>query len=165
MLHPPTEVFDGAITCARPINAGPAAYVLRGVLRHLDAWARDGDTPPKQPPLELAPGNRDAVRDEHGNARGGVRTPHVEAPVATLSGTGSPACALFGNTAPLDAATLAMAYPDHAAFVAAWNTATATAVRRGVILAGGRQAVAHGCKRVLNRNLTPTSETPPKRGP
>jgi hypothetical protein len=31
MLHPPTQVNDGAITCARPINAGPAVYALRAV--------------------------------------------------------------------------------------------------------------------------------------
>ena len=135
MLHPPTEVYDGAITCGRPINAGPAAYVLRAVLRHIDAWARDGTAPPKQPPLELAPGIRDAARDEHGNARGGVRTPHVDAPVATLSGVGNSGCPLFGTTAPFDATTLAAAYHDNAAFVAAWNKATAKSVRRGIILA------------------------------
>jgi hypothetical protein len=134
MFHPPTEVNDGAIKCARPINAGPAAYVLRAVLRHVDTWARDGTAPPKQPPIELAPGDHDAVRDERGNALGGVRTPHVDVPVATLSGIGN-SCFLFGTTAPFDAATLAAAYDDHAAFVAAWNKATTKAVRHGVILA------------------------------
>lgn len=136
MLHPPAQLFDGALTCDRPINAGPAAYVLRAVLRHIDAWVRDGTAPPKQQPLELTPDNHDAIRDDHGDAIGGVRTPHVDVPVATLSGIGnSRGCFLFGTTAPFDAATLAAAYDDHAAFFVAWNKATTKAVRGGVILA------------------------------
>ena len=178
MLHPPAEVNDGAIKCARPINAGPAAYVLRAVMRHVNRWARDGTAPPKQPPIELAPGNHDAVRDDHGNAIGGVRTPHVDVPVATLSGIGNSAgCFLFGATTPFDAATLAIAYPDHAPFVAAWNKATTTAVRRGVILAEDAKRLRAAREGVLGRRLTSpsryalraettatrTSATPPNR--
>ncbi len=70
--------------------------------------------------------------------KGGIRTPHVDAPVATLSGlgqTGSNFCTIFGTTKPFDAATLAAKYPTHAAFVKAWNAATDKAVKAGFLLA------------------------------
>ena len=54
-------------------------------------------------------------RDEHGNARGGIRTPFVDVPISALSGEpvpgGPPLCRSFGSTTPLDAATLARLYP------------------------------------------------------
>ena len=50
------------------------------------------------------------VLDEVGNARGGVRTPAVDAPVALLRGDTDPGapviCQLFGSTLPLDADVL-----------------------------------------------------------
>jgi hypothetical protein len=76
------------------------------------------------------------VRDAHGNALGGVRTPQVDVPIATLSGEGEGAdlCPILGSTVPLDAGTLASLYPSHRAYVRAFNKATRRAVRAGFIL-------------------------------
>jgi hypothetical protein len=77
------------------------------------------------------------VLDANGNARGGIRTPHVDTPIATLSGlgqAGSNFCFLFGTTTPFDAAKLMSLYPSHAAFVKAWNAATDRAVKAGFVL-------------------------------
>jgi hypothetical protein len=67
-----------------------------------------------------------------------VRTPAVDAPVATLSGLGNtganPVCFLLGTTTPFDAARLAALYPLHSDYVAAVRTSTAAAVRRGFVL-------------------------------
>jgi hypothetical protein len=60
--------------------------------------------------------------DDLGNALGGVRTPYVDAPVATLSGfgqTGSSFCSIFGTTDLFDEATLAMLYPSRDHYIAA----------------------------------------------
>jgi hypothetical protein len=76
------------------------------------------------------------VLDENGNARGGIRTPWVDAPVAKLSGlgqTGPTFCALFGTTVPFDEATLDELYPDHASYVAAVRSSAERAVRRGFL--------------------------------
>ena len=77
------------------------------------------------------------VRDAYGNVLGGIRTPQVDAPIATLSGQGQMGmlfCLLFGTTTPFDAATLAALYPSHDAYVSAFDAATKRAVRAGFIL-------------------------------
>ncbi len=138
MLQPPDSVYFGIIDCDSPINTGPHTYVARSALAALERWAREGVAPPAMPRLELDASGNDFVRDEVGNAVGGIRTPQVDVPVATLSGLGQAGgsfCALFGTTTPLAADQLAARYPDHAAFVAAFETALDSAVDSGAILA------------------------------
>ena len=59
------------------------------------------------------------VVDDVGNARGGIRTPVVDAPTAILRGDTEPdapvICQLFGSTLPLDADVLRWLYADRAA--------------------------------------------------
>ncbi len=139
MLQPPSGVYGGVITCDSPYNAGPMTYVLRASIDALDTWIARGTAPPKAPHLQ-ATGDPEApfALDAHGNVKGGIRTPQVDVPVATLSGlgqSGTSFCGIFGMTKPFDAATLAARYPSHAAFVKAWNTATDKAVKAGFVVA------------------------------
>jgi hypothetical protein len=71
----------------------PMYALAGGALAALRRWAVDGVTPPRADRIELhddpdagPKGSRDealpAKRDEHGNALGGVRSPHVDVPVA-----------------------------------------------------------------------------------
>ncbi len=124
--------------CAVPINSGPQHFVLNAALAALNQWVRHGTLPPTAPRIELAPSGPVAiVRDAHGNAVGGVRTPEVDVPIATLSGegqVGSVFCILFGSTAPFSDTILASLYPDHATYVAAFDAATDRAVAAGFIL-------------------------------
>jgi hypothetical protein len=136
MTSPPDSVYGGIISCEAPINAGPHTYVLRSAVRALDGWVRSGEAPPSMPRMELTD-DGDVVLDDAGNARGGIRTPHVDAPIAELSGQGQSGegfCRLFGTTRPFDEATLAERYPDHDAFTAAWGTALDQAVAGGAVL-------------------------------
>ncbi len=76
-------------------------------------------------------------RDEYGNTIGGVRTPYVDAPVATFSGAGQSGtsfCFLFGTTALFDDTTLSMLYPSQEAYIDAIDTATDRAVEARFIL-------------------------------
>jgi hypothetical protein len=111
------------MTCATPINSGPQHFVLNAAVAALTRWVRHGVAPPHAPHLQVTAGPPpDIARDANGNALGGIRTPAVDAPIATLSGlgqTGSSFCFIFGTTVPFDASTLASLYPDHAAYVAA----------------------------------------------
>jgi hypothetical protein len=138
MVTPPAGIYNDLIKCGSPFNTGPMTYVLRASIAALDKWVVDGTPPPKAPRLETT-GDDTApfALDADGDVKGGIRTPHVDAPVATLSGlgqTGSSFCGIFGTTKPFDAATLAAKYPSHAAFVKAWNTATDRAVKAGFVL-------------------------------
>jgi hypothetical protein len=128
----------GIIRCAAPINSGPQHFVVKAALVALDRWVRRGSPPPRAPRLELDPGPPVAiVRDANGNALGGIRTPQLDAPIASFGGEqgGSGLCSLFGTTTPFDAATLAALYPSQRAFERKWRRAVARSLRRGWILA------------------------------
>jgi len=62
-------------------------YVLRAVLDALKKWIRDGVPAPKSQYLEMKGEYPDAdfVLDEHGNPKGGVRSPYVDVPVKTYT--------------------------------------------------------------------------------
>jgi hypothetical protein len=132
---PLVQSIGNALTCLLPINAGPQHYVASAAIRKLDRWARRGIPPAPAPRLETVAGSATIVRDEHGIAVGGIRTPQVDVPIATFSGEGQfgRACALLGTTTPFDAATLDSLYPDHRSYVSAVRKATKAAVRAGFI--------------------------------
>jgi hypothetical protein len=123
-----------------PFNSGPQQhYVLNAAVHHLDRWLRDGTPPPEAPRLhgEDAAATR-LVRDHLGIARGGIRTPWVDAPSAVLSGDppgGDGFLFLFGRTLPFDADTLERLYPGGAEeHRRRFEAATADAVASGFLL-------------------------------
>jgi hypothetical protein len=131
----------GVVECPVPINSGPQHLVLDAAVRALNRWVRHGAAPPRARRLDVFAGPPPAiVRDAHGNALGGIRTPAVDVPIAALSGGGqtdstdSVPCRLSGTTVPFDAATLGTIYPDHARYVAAFRKATRRAVRAGFVV-------------------------------
>jgi hypothetical protein len=130
--------LPGIIDCPAPINSGPQHFVQKAALAALNRWVREGIAPPIAPRLEVMPGPPlTFVLDEHGNARGGVRTPYVDAPIARFSGDSgaqSILCRIFGSTELFDDVKLGTLYPDHASYVAAVNEATDAAVAAGFIL-------------------------------
>jgi hypothetical protein len=130
--------IPGILDCDKPINSGPQHFVLNAAFAALNRWVREGIPAPSAPRLQVTGSPPDIARDPRGNALGGIRTAHVDAPIAALSGsgqTGGSFCRIFGTTAPFDDATLATLYPSHAAYVSAVNQATDRAVRAGFVLA------------------------------
>jgi hypothetical protein len=127
--------FDLTAQCGS-INEGPQAQVLRAAVAALRTWVVDGDPPPEAPPLEV---DGDAIaRDDRGIARGGIRTPAVDAPISVLTGEAAPGgsvlCLLFGETTPFDAPTLAGLYPTHQDYVDAVTESADAAVAAGFLL-------------------------------
>ncbi|HXQ43165.1 MAG TPA: alpha/beta hydrolase domain-containing protein [Acidimicrobiales bacterium] len=127
------------IGCTAPPNSGPQHWVLDAAISALDGWVRTGTAPPHAPRLDLTPGASPTIRrDALGNALGGIRTPELDAPIATLTGTAVPGqsetCSLFGSTTPFDRATLTSLYPTHADYVSSFDAATRRAVKAGFIL-------------------------------
>jgi hypothetical protein len=106
-------------------------------LHHVDRWAGGGAPPPGQPLIEFAGDGPDVVRDEHGIARGGVRLPQVEAPVATNSSVPVStdfAGALRGSNRPFTPEQLDALYADEADYLARFEAAAQRAVEAGVLL-------------------------------
>jgi alpha/beta hydrolase family protein len=140
MQHPtsnPSPLF----ACVVPINTGPATFVMRALIRHLNDWLVDGTPPPNAPRLQtvsIVPPVYAA--DANGNVLGGIRTPAVDAPIARLNGLGQPTggsnvfCVLFGITIPFTQQQLVDLYVNHDGFVSAWNKATQKAVKAGFVL-------------------------------
>ena len=129
----------GPLGCAVPINAGPQYAVLQAALFHLEAWVADGVAPPRAPRLRLEPGLPSVIaRDANDIALGGIRTPLVDAPNATLRGDGNSGgerfCQLFGTTVPLSDAVLADLYASHDDYVTKFTKMTAAAVKAGFLL-------------------------------
>ena len=128
----------GFIICDRPINSGYQHFVMKAAIAALDRWVRGEGAPPTSPLLEIADGTPPQFRtDEFGNALGGIRTPAVDVPIATLSGLGQTGggnfCTIFGTTVKFPPIRLSEIYPTHEGYVAAVNDATDSAVAAGFI--------------------------------
>jgi hypothetical protein len=113
--------------------------VVQASLHHLVAWVDSATTPPASQYLTTVSTPTSAlVLDANGNATGGVRSPHVDTPVATIRGTGQPPsssfCSLFGTDTPFTQAQFDALYADEAAFETAWNGAVDSAVANGFVL-------------------------------
>ena len=155
MLTPPRTFTLGNVetTCPAPINTGQHGYVTEAALAQLTRWVRtggaDGGRAAAAPPLFAgqAPDGAatdTAQRDGDGNIVGGVRTPSVDVPIATLTGkfTADPSCSLSGTTTPFSAAELRARYPTHASFVSKWTASVRRQVRAGFITpASGRRLI------------------------
>jgi hypothetical protein len=133
--------------CSAPINRGQQSFVLKAALHDLDAWAGGGQAPPKAKPLAVS-GRGDTahlVLDADGNAKGGVRTPSVDAPVDRLTGLpvagASIICVLMGSTSPLPSAELHALYPSRAAYSKAYGKAADDAIAAGFVLPADRKAL------------------------
>ena len=137
MLNPTNDPLPGILPpCPKPVNAGPHHWLLLAALHHLVVWAEGGQAPPTAPRIQFD-GTAYAL-DANGNVLGGVRSPQVDAPVATLRGPGNEGgtgfCRLFGTTTPFSAAKLDALYPNHGKFVSAWTKARNDAVKKGYLL-------------------------------
>jgi hypothetical protein len=149
--HLNTTALPAPMATDQPINRGPQQhYVGQAALRHLERWVTDGVAPPPAGRLQLD-GDGLAL-DNAGNARGGVRTPWVDVPLAVLSGlgqTGDGFAFLFGRTAPFDAATRSRLYPGGKAdYLTRFRAALQSAIDAGFLLEDDQaeiEALAAAC--------------------
>jgi hypothetical protein len=120
--------------------------LLNSAVYWLNQWVTNGTPPPIGQPLQIASTSPFTyAKDANGNTIGGVRTPHVDAPIAVLGGIGnsgangeliSQFCRLFGSTVPYPPQQLAAPYKNHGQFVSAWGQATRNLVKAGFLLKG-----------------------------
>ena len=140
--HADSHVVGAAaplLGCTTPINDGPQHAVVQAAFSAFITWVTDGTPPPTPDPFALS--SLDPVTlalDEHGNVIGGVRTPAVDVPVSTLSGSAPPGasalCALFGSTEPFSDSTLLDLYDDKETYLARFAASLDGAIEAGYVL-------------------------------
>ena len=75
------------------------------------------------------------MRDEHGNAVGGIRLPHLVAATASHRGASPEGVPdLTGSSTPFPAETLRELYPDHDAYLALFEAAIRSGLDQGFLL-------------------------------
>ena len=139
--------------CTAPINTGPQHVVVQAAFAAFSRWVEVGTPPPKPQPFKLQSTNPPVLAlDQHGNVIGGVRTPAVEVPTSTLTGSApagtSTICSLFGTTTPFSAAQLTSLYGSDANYLSKYTASLNKAIAgryilpasRGELLAQARQA-------------------------
>ena len=133
------------LVCKNSLNKIPQHYVVNAALSSLSRWIVGNEMPPQSPMIEYE--NGEVVRDEHGNAKGGIRLPELEVPTATHNyanigaiGKGSNllvnlfACPFLGNTVEFKADKLTTLYPSHEEYVLKYIEAADTALEEGFLL-------------------------------
>ena len=108
----------------------PLRYAVSAAIHHLDRWVKTGVPPPEGPRYQFA-ADGTLARDQYSNARGGIRLPPIEVPVASYR---SDLCDLGGITVPFSELQLAMLYPTHADYFCKMKMATQKSVSDGFLL-------------------------------
>jgi hypothetical protein len=137
LLRAPNNPFS----CINGFNAGPHWLIVQAAHRALDAWIKTSIAPPVAPRLsDISASPVVLARDEHGNALGGVRSPHMDIPLATLDDRnaappgGFPFCTFFGRTIPFTSQRNEELYPTRSYFLQEWSGAVDDSVADGFLL-------------------------------
>jgi hypothetical protein len=115
----PAAVFPG---CAEPLSRFPYGAMTFMALQHLIDWADRGKLPPRADYIEVNAGPpRSIVFDELGNAKGGVRTPHLDVPifryVAPNTNVPGTLCNQSGREEKFSDQVLEALYPNRGAYI------------------------------------------------
>ena len=108
--------------CTHPLSHYPHGALTFIGLQHVLDWAAHGTIPPRAAYMEvdndLADGTRVAL-DEHGNAKGGVRSTYLDVPAFTFTipNSGPGLCSQTGWITPFSDAKMAALYGNHGGYV------------------------------------------------
>jgi hypothetical protein len=129
--------FGTPLPVEHRMNRVPLLPLYDAAIHHLHVWVNGGPPPPAQPRIEFAGDPPEIVRDEHGIARGGIRLPQVEVPIARNSalplGEGIYAL-LWGSSQPFPPEKVHALYGDAATYLARFEEAARAAEKAGVLL-------------------------------
>jgi hypothetical protein len=132
--------------CTTPVNSGPQHIVVQAAFAAFNKWVDDGTPPPTPPRFTFSSTNPPTLAlDAHGNVIGGVRTPAVDVPVSTLTGTpaagANAICSLFGQTLSFTPSMLATLYQSKSRYIAQYTASLNKAIKGGFILAADRSTL------------------------
>ena len=146
-----------AVAGLKGINEAPLSPVLEAAYRRLQEWLETGTAPPLQPLIEFGGDPADVVRDEHGIARGGIRLPQVQVPLATNSAIPAPKNPLGflgGSCIPFAPEKILALYGDSETYVVRFEQATRTAEKAGVILARDVEPLLREAESAFDRAIS-----------
>ncbi len=122
-----------------PADANPNtlsfAPVAEAALHHMQRWISGGPPPPPQPRVEFSGDPPTVVRDEHGNAVGGIRLPQLAAATGSHRGASPKGVPdLTGSSTPFEAETLRKLYPHRDVYLARFEAAVRHGLEQGFLL-------------------------------
>jgi hypothetical protein len=117
--------------------------VMAAAARHLAGWADGGAPPPTAEFITFEGDPPEIVRDEHGNALGGLRMPELEVPVATYRGVGEgdQLASLSGSTTVFPTEKLRALYRDKGDYLSRYEAAVQRGVEQGFFLAEDSKSI------------------------
>ncbi len=129
--------------CTTPINTGPQHVVVQAAFADFSRWVTEGTPPPSPVPFKLKSTDPAVLTlDQHGNVIGGVRTPAVDVPTSTLSGSApagtSTICSLFGSTTPFSSQQLTSLYGSKANYLSKYTADLDKAISERYLLPSER---------------------------
>ncbi|MFN8618851.1 MAG: alpha/beta hydrolase domain-containing protein [Dehalococcoidia bacterium] len=119
------------------INRIPMAPIYDAAYHHMQTWLTTGTPPPSQPKVEFAGDPAEVVRDEHGIAKGGIRLPQADVPLAQNSAIplkDDVFAYLGGSSHPFSRERIHGLYGSKDAFLAKFREAAARSVSAGVLM-------------------------------
>jgi hypothetical protein len=113
-------------------NRTPFRHVLNAAVHHLKEQVEHGTVPPSGPALQRsAQADGQILRDDFGNAVGGIRLAHMEVPTARANGI---ECGNIGAWVPFGTSQLQSLYPTHEDYLGKVTAAIAASVTAGLVL-------------------------------
>ena len=150
--------FGAPMQVGPGINRIPMVPLYESATRHMHAWVNGGPPPPSQPKIDFTGDPAEVVRDADGIAKGGIRLPQVEVPVATNSAiprTPDIFAVLGGSSDPFGADDLVARYDDRAGFLARFEAAASAAVDAGVLLPRDEELLVAEAAESWDRAVSP----------
>lgn len=124
------QIDPGQLVCVVQGTQFPLRYSVMAAIHYLDRWIKSGTPPPKGARYEFD-GSGKLARDQYSNAKGGIRLPPIDVPVASYL---SDACNLGGITLPFTDLQLQQMYPTHADYYCKMKAATQRSIDQGFLL-------------------------------
>ena len=115
--------------CVLAGSTMPMHYAASAAIHHLDTWIGGGPAPANGPRFAFEGGA--LARDQYGNAKGGIRLPPIDVPVASYRST---QCPLGGITVPFTDVELHSLYPTFEDYRNLMEAKTTAAVADGFLL-------------------------------
>jgi hypothetical protein len=119
------------------VNQVSPAPVVDAALHHLQEWMTEGTPPPSQPRIEFGGEPPQILRDDNQIARGGIRLPDVEVPVAhnsAIQQTPDLFSRLLGYHEPFPSDKVAELYGNRAHYLELFASAARSAEAASVVL-------------------------------